>query len=157
MFSMPTMFIGAAFGLFVTGTPISMVSLIGVIMLAGIVVNNGIILVDYINIVRRRGVERDEAILIASPSRVRPILMTALTTVLGMVPLALGIGEGAETQAPLAITVIFGLLFSTFFTLVFVPVMYTYMDGLSNRFRRLFSWRPFARRRKKSEGLEARM
>ena len=102
------------------------------IMLAGIVVNNAIVLVDYINILRSQGMDRTEAILQAGPSRLKPILMTTLTTVLGMVPLALALGEGAESQQPMAVVIIFGLTTSMFFTLLFVPVIYTYLDGLSN-------------------------
>lgn len=139
MFAMPTMFIGVLFGLFITGTPLSVTALIGLIMLAGIVVNNAIILVDYINIQRRYGLERHEAIMQGAPSRLRPIFMTTLTTVLGLLPLALGIGEGAEMQAPLAIVVIFGLSCSTIFTLLLVPVMYTYLDDFSNWIKRLFT------------------
>ncbi|RJG22150.1 efflux RND transporter permease subunit [Paenibacillus thiaminolyticus] len=139
MFSMPTMFVGVLFGLFITGTPLSVTALIGVIMLAGVVVNNGIILVDYINIQRRYGLERHEAIMQGAPSRLRPVFMTTLTTVLGLIPLALGIGEGAEMQAPLAIVVIFGLSSSTIFTLLLVPVMYTYLDDFSNWIKRLFT------------------
>lgn len=138
MFSMPTSFVGVLLGLFITGTALSVTALIGVIMLAGIVVNNAIILVDYINILRRRGLDRNEAIMQGAPSRIRPIFMTTLTTVLGLVPLALGIGEGAEMQAPLAIVVIFGLACSTVFTLLLVPVMYTYLDDFSNWLKRLF-------------------
>lgn len=144
MFAMPPTFIGVLFGLFITGAPLSMPAAIGVIVLAGIVVNNAIILVDYINILRRRGIERNEAILEAGPSRMRPIFMTTLTTVLGLVPLALGIGEGAELQAPMAITIIFGLSFSTLITLLLVPLMYTLLDDFSNWTKRLF-------RRKKKE------
>ncbi|MBG9794636.1 acriflavin resistance protein [Paenibacillus dendritiformis] len=139
MFAMPTMFVGVFFGLFITGTSLSVTALIGVIMLAGIVVNNAIILVDYINIQRRYGLERHEAIMQGAPSRLRPIFMTTLTTVLGLLPLALGIGEGAEMQAPLAIVVIFGLACSTIFTLLLVPVMYTYLDDFSNWIKRLFT------------------
>lgn len=139
MFSMPTMFVGVLFGLFITGTPLSVTALIGVIMLAGVVVNNAIILVDYINIQRRYGLDRHEAIMQGAPSRLRPIFMTTLTTVLGLIPLALGIGEGAEMQAPLAIVVIFGLCCSTIFTLLLVPVMYTYLDDFSNWIKRLFT------------------
>lgn len=128
MFSMPTAIIGVVLGLFVTGLPFSVPAFIGVIMLAGIVVNNAIVLVDYINILRGRGMERDEAILEAGPSRLQPILMTTMTTVLGMIPLGLALGEGAEAQQPMAIVIIFGLTFSMFLTLLFVPVMYTFFD-----------------------------
>ncbi|MDX8047087.1 efflux RND transporter permease subunit [Gracilibacillus sp. S3-1-1] len=139
MFSMPATAIGVFGGLFITGQPLSITAFIGVIMLAGIVVNNAIVLVDYINILRRRGMERHEAIVEAGKSRLRPILMTTLTTILAMVPLALGYGEGAEMQQPMAITVIFGLLTSSLFTLVLIPVVYTYFDGLSERIKRLFT------------------
>ncbi len=133
MFSMPATVVGVLGGLFITGLPLSIPAVIGVIMLAGIVVNNAIVLVDYINIVRRRGVDRFEAILEAGPSRMRPILMTTLTTVLGMIPLALGLGQGAEAQQPMAVTIIFGLTVSSFFTLLLIPVVYTYLDDLSGK------------------------
>ena len=139
MFSLPTTVVGVIVGLFVTGQPLSITAFIGIIMLAGIVVNNAIILVDYINILRRRGMVRLEAIVEAGKSRLRPILMTTLTTILAMVPLGLGIGEGAEMQQPMAITVIFGLGVSSLFTLVLIPVVYTLFDGLSARIIRLFT------------------
>ncbi|MGY0691268.1 efflux RND transporter permease subunit [Virgibacillus sp. FSP13] len=136
MFSMPATVIGVMLGLFVTGLPLSIPAFIGVIMLAGIVVNNSIVLVDYINILRRKGIDRYEAILQAGPSRLRPILMTTLTTILGMVPLALALGEGAETQQPLAITIIFGLGVSSIFTLLLIPVVYTLFDDLTAKITR---------------------
>lgn len=132
MFTIPLAFAGGALGLFITRRSLGVTSLIGVIILAGIVVNNGIVLIDYINTLRREGKERLEAITIAGPIRLRPILMTTLTTVLGLVPLALGIGEGAELMAPMATVVIGGLLLSTILTLVLVPVIYTVFDDLSN-------------------------
>lgn len=138
MFSMPSMVVGVLGGLLITGHPLSITAFIGVIMLAGIVVNNGIILVDYINILRRRGMDRHEAIVEAGKTRLRPILMTTLTTILAMVPLALGYGEGAEMQQPMAITVIFGLATSSIFTLVLIPVVYTYLDNLANRIKGRF-------------------
>jgi HAE1 family hydrophobic/amphiphilic exporter-1 len=150
MFAMPTTVIGVLFGLAATGTALSMPALIGFIILAGIVVNNSIILVDYVNILRRGGLNRDEAILQGAPSRVRPIFMTTVTTVLGMLPLALGIGEGAELSAPLAIVVIFGLSFSTMFTLIFVPVMYIISENIADRFKRLFR---FGSKGTESEGV----
>ncbi|MFD1852146.1 efflux RND transporter permease subunit [Oceanobacillus bengalensis] len=131
MFAMPTSVIGVLGGLFITDIPLSIPGFIGIIMLAGIVVNNSIVLVDYINILRRRGMERKQAIIEAGRSRLRPILMTTLTTVLAMIPLGLALGEGAELQQPLAITIIFGLSVSTLFTLFFVPVMYTLLDDLT--------------------------
>jgi HAE1 family hydrophobic/amphiphilic exporter-1 len=138
MFSLPSTLIGILVGLFVTGKPLSIPAFIGVIMLGGIVVSNAIVLVDYVNILRGRGKARQEALLEGGSSRLRPILMTTLTTVLGMVPLAIGIGEGSESQAPMAIVIIFGLLFSTLVTLVLVPVMYTYLDDFSGWLKRLF-------------------
>ncbi|MFZ5987791.1 MAG: efflux RND transporter permease subunit [Bacillota bacterium] len=130
MFSVPLAFSGAALGLAVTGRTLNVASFIGVIMLSGIVVNNAILLIDYINQLRSSGVDRDEAVIKAGPTRLRPILMTTLTTVLGMIPLALGIGEGAEMQAPLATVVIFGLTLSTMLTLLVIPVIYTLFDDI---------------------------
>ncbi|EOD01906.1 efflux RND transporter permease subunit [Caldisalinibacter kiritimatiensis] len=130
MLSVPLALAGGALGLFITRRPLSVPAFIGVIILAGIVVNNAIVLVDYINTRRRKGEERREAIVNAGPIRLRPILMTTLTTVLGLIPLALGIGEGAELEAPLATVVIGGLLLSTLLTLVFIPVMYTIFDDI---------------------------
>jgi HAE1 family hydrophobic/amphiphilic exporter-1 len=125
MFTVPLALVGAVIGLRITGTPLSVVAAIGAIMLAGIVVNNGIVLVDRINQYRRARVPLRDAILDAGAERFRPILMTTITTVLGLLPMALGLGEGAELRAPLAITVIWGLLFATVLTLLVVPVMYT--------------------------------
>lgn len=136
MLSVPLAFSGGALGLFLTGKALSVPAFIGVIMLAGIVVNNAIVLVDYINTRRKQGEERNEAIVNAGPIRLRPILMTTLTTALGLVPLALGIGEGAEAQAPMAIVVIGGLMLSTLLTLVFIPVVYTFFDDLTKKFKR---------------------
>jgi HAE1 family hydrophobic/amphiphilic exporter-1 len=135
MFSVPLSFIGVALGLLVTHRTLSVPSFIGIIMLAGIVVNNAIVLVDYINTLRGRGMELKEAILKAGPTRLRPIMMTMLTTVLGLVPLALGIGEGAETAAGMATVVIGGLLFSTLLTLIVIPVLYTVFDGIGGRIK----------------------
>ena len=136
MFSMPATVIGVVLGLFVTNLAFSIPVFIGIIMLAGIVVNNSIVLVDYINILRRRGMERHEAIIEAGRNRLRPILMTTLTTVLGMVPLGLALGEGAEMQQPLAVTIIFGLSVSSIFTLLLIPVVYTYFDDLTRKLLR---------------------
>ncbi|MFD2629387.1 efflux RND transporter permease subunit [Oceanobacillus kapialis] len=136
MFAMPTTVVGVLLGLFVAGIPLSIPAFIGIIMLAGIVVNNSIVLVDYINILRRNGMDRHEAILEAGPSRLRPILMTTLTTILAMVPLALALGEGAETQQPLAVTIIFGLGVSSLFTLLLIPVVYTLFDDLTAKITR---------------------
>lgn len=129
--SVPLAFSGGLLGLFITRRSMSVPALIGVIILAGVVVNNAIVLVDYINTLRKNGKDRDEAVVIAGPVRLRPILMTTLTTVLGLVPLALGIGEGAEVQAPMATVVIGGLTLSTLLTLVLIPVVYTLIDDFS--------------------------
>lgn len=133
MFSMPTTFIGVVLALAITGRAFSVPAFMGVIMLAGIVVTNAIVLVDYINVLRGRGMERDAAILKAGPTRLRPILMTALTTVLGLLPLTLGLGEGAEAQAPMATVVVGGLTVSTLLTLVLIPVVYTLFDDLGRK------------------------
>ena len=132
IFSIPLAAIGVVGMLMITGTPFSMQAYIGVIMLAGIVVSNAILLVDYTNTLRHRDkMELRAAIELAGRHRLRPILMTSLCTALGLVPMALGIGEGAEMQAPLARVVIGGLMTSTIITLVFVPAMYTlFEEGL---------------------------
>ena len=129
IFSIPLAAIGVVGMLMITDTPFSMQAYIGVIMLAGIVVSNAILLVDYTNTLRHRDkMELRAAIELAGRHRLRPILMTSLCTGLGLVPMALGIGEGAELQAPLARVVIGGLLTSTMITLVFVPAMYTLFE-----------------------------
>ena len=130
LFTIPLALVGAVLALFVTGTTINIVAMIGVIMLAGIVVNNAIVLVDLINQLRAQGAERFDAIVEAGTARLRPILMTTATTVLALTPLAVGAGEGAELRAPLAVTVIGGLLLATGLTLVAVPVFYTLMTGV---------------------------
>lgn len=135
MLSVPLAIAGGVFGLVVTRRALSVVAFIGFIMLAGIVVNNAIVLVDYINTRRKTGEKREEAILNAGPIRLRPILMTTLTTVLGLIPLALGFGDGGEIQAPMATVVVSGLIFSTLLTLVFIPVMYTLLDDLAIRIK----------------------
>ncbi len=128
MFSVPLALVGAVMALVVTGQTISVVVFIGLIMLAGIVVNNAIVLIDRINQLRAEGMAKLAAVREAGRSRLRPIMMTMLTTVLGMVPLALGLGEGAEIRSPMAITVIGGILVSTLLTLVVIPVLYTLLD-----------------------------
>jgi HAE1 family hydrophobic/amphiphilic exporter-1 len=130
MFSVPLAMSGGLIALLLTGTPLSVPAMIGMIMLAGIVVNNAIVLVDAINLRREQGQERQDAIMSAGPVRLRPILMTTLTTVLGLLPMAIGLGEGSESMAPMAQFVVGGLLLSTLLTLVFIPVLYTYADDL---------------------------
>jgi len=113
----------------VTNTPFSLQAYMGIIVLGGLVVNNAILLVDYTNVLRRRdGIPLRQAVEQAGRTRLRPILMTTITTLLGMVPMALGIGEGSELQAPLARVIIGGLLSSTLVTLVVVPVVYTLFE-----------------------------
>ncbi len=127
MFSIPFAFTGVILGLYLTGTTLSLVAALGAVLLIGIVVKNGIVLVDFTNLMRDRGMELYEAIALSGKSRLRPVLMTAATTILGMLPLALSTGEGAEIWRPMGITVIGGLLFSTMVTMVIVPVMYGLM------------------------------
>jgi len=140
MFTIPTTIIGVILSLAITGRELSVPTFIGIIMVVGIVVNNGIILVDYINILRRKGLERNEAILTAGPVRLRPILMTTISTVLALMPVALGIGVGAEAMAPMATAVVGGLLVSSVFTLVLIPVVYTLLDDLGNWVKNIISW-----------------
>lgn len=132
MLVLPIAFLGGIFGLPLTGNKISIVALIGVIMLAGVVVNACIVLVDYINIRRSRGEERELAILNACPRRVRPVLMTTLTTILGLLPMVFGKGEGAEMMAGMAIVMIVGMTVSTIVTLFFTPVYYSLLDDLAH-------------------------
>lgn len=128
MFTLPLAGAGSIVGLWLTATPLSVVVFIGVIMLAGIVVNNAIVLIDTINQLRHQGIERVAAIQQAAEQRFRPILMTTLTTILGLLPLALSRGDGAEMRVPMAVTVISGLLFATVLTLVYIPVLYRLFD-----------------------------
>jgi HAE1 family hydrophobic/amphiphilic exporter-1 len=124
MFSIPFAFTGVILALYITGTTLSIIAALGAVMLVGIVVKNAIVLVDYINLMRDRGYELDKAIVMSGQSRLRPVLMTAFTTILGMMPLALSTGEGAEIWSPMGISVIGGLVFSTIITMVIVPVVY---------------------------------
>lgn len=133
MFSVPLMVIGVALSLFATKTPISVTAIIGILVLVGIVVNNGIVLVDYINQRKEAGMSSYDAIIASVRDRVRPILMTALTTILGLLPLALGIGEGTEMNQPMGIAVIGGLISSTFLTLYIVPIIYSLFDRQTRR------------------------
>ncbi|MGB8956141.1 MAG: efflux RND transporter permease subunit [Tumebacillaceae bacterium] len=133
MFSVPVTAVGVAFGLLVTGRSLGVGAFIGLIVLVGIVVNNAIILIDYIKRLREQGLSPEEAVLRAGPVRLRPILMTAGATVLGVVPASLGLGEGAEIQAPLATVILFGLTFSTLITLVLIPVVYLSLDNWMER------------------------
>jgi HAE1 family hydrophobic/amphiphilic exporter-1 len=133
MFAIPLAFTGGFLALIVTNTPLSVVALIGMIILAGIVVNNGIVLVDYINQLKARGMDPHKAIIKAGKTRLRPIVMTALTTIFALSTLSVGFGRGSEMMQPLAITAIGGLIFSTALTLIVVPVMYAAFDGISKK------------------------
>jgi hydrophobic/amphiphilic exporter-1 (mainly G- bacteria), HAE1 family len=136
MFTVPLMVIGVAIALTVTRTPVSISAIIGVIVLAGIVVNNAIVIVDYIQQRKAAGLDSLEAIVEAVQVRARPILMTALTTILGLLPLALGIGEGTEINQPMGITVIGGLISSTFLTLFIIPIVYSFFDKETRRMKK---------------------
>lgn len=129
LLTIPLSLVGVILGLWTTGYGISVISMIGTIFLVGVVVNNAIVLVDAINHLRRQGEEKIQAIINASGSRLRPILMTTCTTVLGLLPMAIGFGEGAELRAPLAVVVSFGLVVATVFTLVIIPVTYLIMPS----------------------------
>ena len=133
MMSVPFAISGVIISLWVTGTSLDMIGALGIVMLVGIVVKNGIVLVDYINLMRDRGYELNEAIQLSGQSRLRPVLMTAFTTLLGMVPMAVSNGEGSEMWRPLGIVVIGGLLVSTLVTLIVVPVMYGIMSRHGER------------------------
>ena len=128
MFTVPLALVGVVAVLYLCDIPLSIVVFIGLIMLAGIVVNNAIVLVHYINSLRREGMEKIAAIIQASSVRLRPILMTTLTTVLALFPLALGLGEGSEIRTPMALTVIGGLTSSTFLTLIVIATAYSLVD-----------------------------
>jgi multidrug efflux pump subunit AcrB len=133
MFSVPLGLIGVVWALFLTETNLSVTSFMGVIMMAGIVVSNGILLIDYTNRLRGRGMGMREALVLGGRTRLRPILMTTLCTILGLIPMAVGLGEGSESNAPMAIAVIGGLTVSTLLTLLFIPTLYAIFE---TRFKR---------------------
>lgn len=138
MFATPVALTGGILGLILTGNSITVTAFMGFIMLVGVVVNNAIVLVDYTNQLMARGKECDEALILAGPNRLRPILMTTLTTIIGLMPLAIGNSEGMEMQRPMAIVVIFGLTISTVVTLIFIPVIYSGVNDLKRKFRKRF-------------------
>ncbi|WP_087064779.1 efflux RND transporter permease subunit [Intestinibacillus massiliensis] len=148
MLILPFGLLGGLFGLPLTGRPISMPALIGVIVLAGTVVNSSIILVDYIKTRRQKGEDKNTAILNACPRRVRPVMMTALTTVLGLLPMAFSMGEGNEMMKPMAIVMIFGMIISTFVTLFVTPVYYSVIDSITGKFHRRPGERPLPTEKK---------
>ena len=133
MFTIPFAMSGVFIALWMTSTPLSLIALIGAIMLVGIVTKNGIVMVDYMNLLVERGSSVADAVIAGGKSRLRPVLMTSLTTILGMVPMAMGIGEGSETWQPMGISVVGGLLVSTFLTLFIVPALYAMMEGRKER------------------------
>ena len=136
MLALPLSIIGAFLALLIVGFAFDMTAMIGIILLMGLVTKNSILLVDFTNDLRKRGISRDEALLIAGPIRLRPILMTTLSLILGMLPVALGLGSGGSFRAPMAVAVIGGLITSTVLTLLLVPVAYSIMDALVSRVTR---------------------
>ncbi len=147
MLALPMSIIGAVLMLLIFGNSISVISLIGIIMLMGLVTKNGILLIDFTNVLRGRGLSRKEALLKAGPTRLRPILMTTFAMIFGMMPVALGLGEGAEFRAPMGQAVIGGLITSTILTLVVVPVVYTILDDLSLSYIKTFFGKILLRKR----------
>ena len=131
--SIPLALIGVIWGLVVLRQPIDIMVMIGVILLAGVVVNNAIVLIDFIKTMRTRGYDKEYSIIYSCETRLRPILMTTMTTVFGMIPMALGLGEGSEFYKGMAITVIFGLSFSTILTLVLIPILYSVVDSFTTK------------------------
>jgi HAE1 family hydrophobic/amphiphilic exporter-1 len=136
MLSLPLSIVGMAGMLFLTKDTVNVMSLIGLIMLMGLVTKNAILLVDFAKVLMSRGLDRREALIKAGRTRLRPILMTTMAMIFGMLPLALGIGAGAEMRAPMARAVVGGLITSTLLTLLVVPVVYTILDDIVGRFRR---------------------
>jgi HAE1 family hydrophobic/amphiphilic exporter-1 len=130
MFTVPLGMLGVMLALFVTGTNLSLMAYLGVIMLAGIIVNNAIVYIDFINRLRREGMALDEAVTQTGKLRLRPILMTTLTTALALVPMSLGLGAGSEMQAPLGRVVIGGLLVGSILTLFFIPALYSLVENI---------------------------
>jgi HAE1 family hydrophobic/amphiphilic exporter-1 len=128
--------------LWLTGRTLNIFSMIGMIMLMGLVTKNAILLVDYTNLLRRSGMSRYEAQLKAGPVRLRPILMTAFSTVAGMIPVAIGLGAGAETRAPMGTAIVGGMLTSTLLTLIVVPVVYSLLDDMAAWLRSWFVRKP---------------
>jgi HAE1 family hydrophobic/amphiphilic exporter-1 len=139
MLSLPLSLVGVLLALLLTGSTLNIMSMIGVIMLMGLVTKNAILLIDNANARRREGVERGEALVEAGAVRLRPIIMTTSAMIAGMLPVALSLGEGGAFRAPMARAVIGGLITSTLLTLVVVPVAYTYLDGFGARVRRFFA------------------
>ena len=138
MLALPMSIIGAVLALLIFNSSLSVMSMIGIIMLMGLVTKNGILLVDYTNVLRERGMSRFDALVKAGPTRLRPILMTTFAMIFGMMPVAMALGEGAEFRAPMGQAVIGGLITSTLLTLFIVPVVYSILDDLGSK--RLFGF-----------------
>jgi HAE1 family hydrophobic/amphiphilic exporter-1 len=137
MFALPMALVGALLAITITGNSLSIITMVGIIMLMGLVGKNAILLVDYTNTLRSRGLDRRQALLEAGPTRLRPIMMTTMAMICGMLPVALATARGGEIRAPMAIAVIGGLIVSTMLTLLVIPVLYTVFDGIGERFTRL--------------------
>jgi HAE1 family hydrophobic/amphiphilic exporter-1 len=148
MFALPLAIIGAFVALGVTNNTLNLLSMIGVVVLMGLVGKNGILLVDYTNTLRQEGMARDEALRRAGATRLRPIVMTTMALVCGMLPLAAKLEEGSEIYGGMATVIIGGMLSSTLLSLLVVPCMYTYFDDLQRLVKRLWSWRPHRARRR---------
>ena len=133
MFSVPFAIIGLVVALLITNTTFSLLAFVGAILLVGIVVNNAIVLIDYINLLRSRGVPLREAIVKGGKTRLKPILMTSLTTIFGLLPMSLGIGQGSELRAPMGRAIVGGLTTSTMVTLVLIPVLYWIVESRLRR------------------------
>jgi HAE1 family hydrophobic/amphiphilic exporter-1 len=137
LFNLPVAMVGAGIGLLIFGMQLTIISMIGIIMLVGIVGKNSILVVDYTNTLRGRGRGRTEALLEAGPHRLKPVLMTSMATIFGMIPTALAVNEGSEFRAPMAVAVIFGLALATGVSLLLVPATYVIWDSIGDRFMRL--------------------
>ena len=133
MLAIPFAFTGVILALLITGSTLSVVAALGAVMLIGIVTKNGIVLIDFINLMRERGIRLNEAVAKSCRSRLRPVLMTSFTTMLGMLPMALSTGDGAETWQPMGISVIGGMVFSTIVTMLIVPAVYAATDKSGSR------------------------
>ena len=151
MMIMPISLIGSLVGLPLTGNPISMMAAVGVVILAGTVVNSSIVLVDYIEQRRRRGEDKNTAILTACPRRVRPVMMTTSTTLLGLLPMVFGVGEGSEMMRPMAIVMFAGMIISTIVTLLFTPVYYSILDSIAARIGGVFARHKERSRQRRAE------
>jgi hydrophobic/amphiphilic exporter-1 (mainly G- bacteria), HAE1 family len=152
MMSLPMAFIGAIFALYLGGKTLSMPAMIGIVFLMGLVTKNGILLVDYINQMRDQGLSRTEAILKAGPTRLRPILMTSMAMIAGMIPSAFSTRSGSEFRSPMSLAVIGGVISSTFLTLLVVPIVYSLIDWFTPR--GFNEWRTARRLKKEAKRLK---